>query len=166
MEQRIHTVYHTADVCSGVVPGVGRGVDGTGPVKAPVKEALGKRCGELLSSAASDFLFECDSEAIPVLLLLLVGVRETLEPHMVLDVAILVSQGRVVLLALMALQVAIVNGCLLDAAVHDIVVSIAFLNDWSGLLIIQIAADVGCGGGVPRAGPGVPWYCFRYPCFR
>ena len=85
---------------------------------------------------------------------------------MVLDVAILVSQGRVVLLALMALQVAVVHGCPLDAAVHDIVVSIAFLNDWSGLLIIQIAADVGCGGGVPRAGPGVPWYCFRYPCFR
>ena len=120
-----------------------------------------------LSSTAS----ECAGEAVPVLLIIL-GVGEALELHMVSNVAVLASQGRAVLLALpaagqgQALQLVVVHGRLLDAVVHNISVSVPVLDDWSCLLVVQIDATVSGGDGVPRAGPGVPWYCFRRRCFR
>ena len=96
---------------------------------------------------------ECDGEAAPVLLLLLLGAGEALELHVVPDVAVLAGQGRAVLLALpaagrgqaleplqlghllhMVLQVVVVYGRLLDAAVHDVAVSVAVLNDWKYFL--------------------------------
>ena len=86
---------------------------------------------------------------------------------MVPNVAVLASQGREVLLALpaagrgQALQLVVVHGRLLDAAVHDIAVSVAVLNDWSCLLVVQTDATVG-DGVVPRTGSWVPWSRFRY----
>ena len=64
-------------------------LSGPGPVKAPVKEMLGERGREQLSTAASNFLFYHTGEAASVLLLL--GVRD------VPDVAVLARQGRAVL---------------------------------------------------------------------
>ena len=63
---------------------------------------------------------------------------------MVPNVAVLASQGRAVLLALPA----------------------AGRGQALQLVVVQIDAAVSDGDGVPRAGPGVPWYCFRRRCFR